>query len=394
MTPRRWIVFFVAIATSFPFSTGACSRRVTTNNTPTLTIKKAELTPGDTLGQCVADLGLPPPAQQEIITHLGALFNLRTCRVGDHFEVAIDSTARWHAFDYFPAGLEYYSLRRSTAGAVSAERRTKQGTRVQRQYAGVIETSLWEAMAARGCPPELIMSFADIFSWQIDFLTEPRAGDRYRLVTEEFVAPDNTILTSTIQAAQYLASGKTHTGILFSPAGGTAEYFDIDGTSLQSAFLRAPLQFRRISSFFSRARFHPVLKRYRPHLGIDYAAPSGTPVSSIGEGVVRFAGRKGGFGNYVIISHPNSYTSHYGHLKGFARGVRAGRHVQQGQVIGYVGSTGLSTGPHLDFRVTHHNSFINFLALKTPAARSIAPADRDAFKSTVRDSLAELANIR
>lgn len=390
---RKFTLSIIALAIIFGLAAGACSRR-DTNTTPPLTVKKAALTPGDTLGQCIADLGLQPPDQQEIITHLGTLFNLRTCRVGDQFEVAVDSAARWHAFDYFPPGLEYYTLRRSTAGSVAAERRTKQGTRVNRQYTGVIQTSLWEAMATQGCTPELIMSFADIFSWQIDFLTEPRAGDRYRLITEEFVAPDTTVLASTIRAAQYLASDKTSTGILFAPAGGRAEYFDIDGKSLHSAFLRAPLQFRRISSFFSRARFHPVLKRYRPHLGIDYAAPSGTPVSSIGDGVVRFAGRKGGFGNYVIISHPNSYTTHYGHLKGFARGIRAGRRVQQGQVIGYVGSTGLSTGPHLDFRVTHHNSFINFLSLKTPAARSIAAADRDAFKSHARAALAELANIR
>lgn len=142
---RNNLPFVFAIAVCAALFTGACSRRDTHNAPPPLTIKKAALSPGDTLGQCIADLGLPAAAQQEIITSLGTLFNLRTCRSGDQFEVAVDSAARWHSFDYFPPGLEYYTLRRSTAGTVAAERRTKQGTRVERQYTGVIETSLWEA---------------------------------------------------------------------------------------------------------------------------------------------------------------------------------------------------------------------------------------------------------
>ncbi len=389
---KNWILAVICWCMLCVFP--GCSKSVPAAPERTFTTKSVVLVQGDTLGASIAELGVSAPDQKEIIDQLGTIFNLRRCRSGDRYEIAIDTVARWSAFEYYPAGLEYFSVTKSSANIIAAQRKTKQGTHAIHHYRGMITTSLWESMAAQNIAPELIMSFADIFSWQIDFLTEPRTGDRYRLSVEEFTATDGKVLTARIIAAQYLPPGKTFSGILFTHAGGKSDYYDIDGKSLQSAFLRAPLQYRRISSFFTKRRFHPILKIFRQHLGIDYAAPAGTPVSSIGEGVVRFAGRKGGFGNDIVIAHPNGYASYYGHLRGYAHGIRAGQHVRQGQVVGYVGTTGLSTGPHLDFRVSLRNTFINFLSIKAASVRSIAPEERAAFKTQLHAKLTELSSIR
>jgi murein DD-endopeptidase MepM/ murein hydrolase activator NlpD len=158
-------------------------------------------------------------------------------------------------------------------------------------------------------------------------------------------------------------------------------YFDIEGNSLRSMFLSAPLQYRRISSYFSRARMHPVLKYVRPHLGIDYAAPTGTPVSAVADGTVRAVARNSASGNYVIIRHAQGYETAYAHLSRFARGMRAGVHVKQGQVIGYVGSTGLATGPHLDFRIRKNGQALNFLTIARNPQTKLLPQDKKDFEA-------------
>lgn len=169
-----------------------------------------------------------------------------------------------------------------------------------------------------------------------------------------------------ILVARYQGKEISKDAYLFKLANGNSGYFDADGKSLRRAFLRSPLNYRRISSFFTNSRFHPILKRYRPHHGIDYSARYGTPVVTIGDGTVQYAGWKGGYGRFVSIRHNSTYTSTYGHLSRFGKGVVRGSRVKQGQVIAYVGSSGLSTGPHLDFRITRNNSFINPLKLSVP----------------------------
>jgi murein DD-endopeptidase MepM/ murein hydrolase activator NlpD len=358
-------------------------------------LQKATLAPGSTLGESLQDTGLSPAARGEVIQGLGRVFNPRYCRPGDRYEVLLDSSPRqWVSFRYYPTGRDYYEVAKTTDGTVSAEKRSREARKSVSSVSGVITTSLWESLRAKGVEPELILDFADIFAWQIDFLTEPRKGDTYKIIWEQYVTDDGTVLGREILSAQYLASGQNYTALLFTGADGRSDYYSPDGKALRSAFLKAPLQFRRISSYFSRRRFHPILKYFRPHLGIDYAAPSGTPVSSIGDGTVVFARRKGGFGNFIEVRHPNGYHSYYGHLARYAKGIRTGTRVRQGQVIGYVGMTGLASGPHLDFRISQGGRFLNFLKLRMPAAAAVTAADMTRFRELKKSLFIQLADIR
>ncbi|HBL16170.1 MAG: hypothetical protein A2X36_07250 [Elusimicrobia bacterium GWA2_69_24] len=257
---------------------------------------------------------------------------------------------------------------------------------VQRTERGDIRGSLWLSMSRERVPAEIIQEFTDVFQWSIDFLTETRDGDRYAVNWVEEQTPDGRVWSREVQGALY--GGKrsgVEVGVLFEGA-----YFDEKGESLARMFLRAPLNFRRISSFFSNSRWHPVLRIRRPHHGIDYSAPQGTPVVSIGQGTVRAAGWRGGFGKTVEIRHAGGYTTLYGHLSRYGPGIRSGVHVRQGQVIGHVGSTGISTGPHLDFRIAKGGKWFNFLALKLPKATSVPKAKKAAYAALLRRRLQAL----
>jgi murein DD-endopeptidase MepM/ murein hydrolase activator NlpD len=225
---------------------------------------------------------------------------------------------------------------------------------------GAIDNSLYEALDAQVGDDQLDGSdrqrlawdLADVYAWQVDFTRDIQPGDRFQVVFERLVSEDGETRFGRVLASDLTMSGKSLTAFRFE-ADGRAAFYDTDGNSLRRAFLRAPVQFRRISSSFARARFHPVLGITRRHEGTDYAAAPGTPVMAAGDGVVLRAGRAGGYGNLIELRHRNGITTRYGHLQGFARGVRAGARVEQGQTIGYVGSTGLASGPHLhyEFRV-------------------------------------------
>lgn len=240
---------------------------------------------------------------------------------------------------------------------------------------GEIKSSLWESMSAQGIPTGLILEFANIFAWQIDFLTEPRKGDSYQLVWEHQIDASGKTQKNVVIAAQYNGQETSlNTALRFKN-----NFYDANGNALRKMFLHAPLNYRRISSYFSYKRFHPVLRYWRPHLGIDYSAPTGTPVVSVGDGTISFVGRRGQYGKTIIIRHNSVYTSMYGHLNGYARGIKSGKHINQGDVIGYVGSTGLATGPHLDFRIKKYTKFVNFLKLKFPSAARVLKKDMNEF---------------
>ncbi len=225
---------------------------------------------------------------------------------------------------------------------------------------GAIDNSLYEALDAQVADDKLdgadrqrlAWDLADVYAWQVDFTRDIQAGDRFQVVFERLVSEDGEIRFGRVLASDLTMSGKSLTAFRFE-ADGRPAFYDDAGNSLRRAFLRAPVQFRRISSAFARARFHPVLGITRRHEGTDYAASPGTPVMAAGDGVVLRAGRAGGYGKLIELRHRNGITTRYGHLRGFARGIRAGARVEQGQTIGYVGSTGLASGPHLhyEFRV-------------------------------------------
>ncbi|HEX6964723.1 MAG TPA: M23 family metallopeptidase [Gemmatimonadaceae bacterium] len=222
--------------------------------------------------------------------------------------------------------------------------------------AGTITSNLYDAIDSAaptlpsGARSELAWSLADIYEYRVDMSRDLQQGDSFRALFVRQVGPGGIVRIGNILAARFTLSGETTEAIRFATSDSHAEYYDQNGKSLRAAFLRVPLEFRRISSGFGR-RFHPILKRWREHDGIDYAASMGTPVRAIGDGVVIFAGRKGGYGNAIDIRHPNGFISRYGHMRAFARGITRGKRVSIGQTIGYVGMTGLATGPHLHFEI-------------------------------------------
>jgi murein DD-endopeptidase MepM/ murein hydrolase activator NlpD len=250
---------------------------------------------------------------------------------------------------------------------------------------GVIRSNLYTALPDDDRSTQLALALSDIFSWDVDFNTDLRKGDTFRVVVEELWLKGEFRLYGNILAAELVIDGETFRAYRFED-GGSADYYDDGGNSLRRAFLKAPLSYRRISSGFTRRRLHPILKIVRPHLGVDYAAPTGTPVSSTGDGTVAFAGYKGANGKLVIVRHGNGYTTSYGHLSRFGKGIRAGTRVRQGDVIGYVGATGRATGPHLDYRMKRNGVFLNPLKVAPPRGGAVASARVDGFRA-VRDQM-------
>jgi len=263
--------------------------------------------------------------------------------------------------------------------------------RLERQYMeGVITTSLWNAIKAHGADPMLALKIADILAWQVDFF-DVKAGDSFRVLYDVAFVDDTTELhVASVEGLQFVHQSKEFVAIAFTQDSARA-YFDSAGNSLQREFLKAPLDFTRITSRFSNARLHPILKIYRAHHGVDYAAPAGTPVRAIGDGTVVAKGYQAeGGGNFITIRHNSVYSTTYMHLQRFGSDIQQGQHVRQGTVIGHVGSTGLSTGPHLDFRVYKNGHPINPFHLESPPSEPVRPALIDSFMSVKQAVWAEM----
>lgn len=347
---------------------------------------------GDVFSKTFDQTKLSSQEAAEILSELKKHVNINRCRPNDFYEITYstdtDREQTWTNFKYFPEGKHFYSINKSTDNILSSEKLELETTSQTYEVSGYIENSLWESMYSQGIRPAVIMAYADVFAWQIDFVTGCRQGDKFKLIYEiKTLEKKGTVLSSTIVAAQYFTDTNSYTAIRFEDSKGYEGYYDPDGKSVQSAFLKAPLQFKRISSYFTKKRFHPILKRYRAHEGIDYAAPIGTPVSVIGDGIVKKAQYSGGYGNLVIVKHPNGYETYYGHLSKYGKGVKKGARVKQGQVIGYVGSTGLSTGPHLDFRINKNGVFFDYLKMKMPSAKVLKGKDKEDFDIIKEPSL-------
>lgn len=231
---------------------------------------------------------------------------------------------------------------------------------------GVVESSLFGAVERAGGRPALAVGLAEIFRWDVDFLRDLRTGDSFVVIVDEQRIEGEFYRYGTIFAARFTNKGTALNAVVFPDHNGRLGYYDLEGVPLRKMFLRSPLKFSRVTSRFSMNRFHPVLKKRMPHYGVDYGAPTGTPVHVTADGVVTLVGRNGGAGNMVRVRHPNGYETNYLHLSRYGSGIRKGVRVTQGQVIGYVGSTGYSTGPHLDYRVKHNGSWINPLSISSP----------------------------
>ena len=234
-----------------------------------------------------------------------------------------------------------------------------------------IRHSLFGATDAAGIPDSIATQLADIFGGDIDFHRDIRNGDRFSVIFESISHLGKMVRTGRVLAAEFINGGRTYRAVWFEGSDGKSGYYTADGKNIRKTFLRTPLEFSRVTSGFG-SRFHPVLKERRAHRGVDFGAPTGTRVRATGDGVVEFAGRKGGYGNLVVLRHQSQYQTYYGHLNGFAAGIRKGTRVSQGDVIGYVGTTGLSTGPHLHYEVLVNNRFVDPLSIQMPQERKLA----------------------
>jgi murein DD-endopeptidase MepM/ murein hydrolase activator NlpD len=257
-----------------------------------------------------------------------------------------------------------------------------------------IRYSLFGATDAAGIPDSIATQLADIFGGDIDFHRDIRKGDRFSVIYESVSYLGKPVRTGRILAAEFVNDGRSYRAVWYEGSDGRNGYYTAEGKNIRKVFLRSPLEFSRVTSGFSSGRFHPVLKEVRAHQGIDFGAPSGTRVKATGDGVVEFAGRKGGYGNLILLRHQSQYQTAYGHLSGFAAGLHAGKRVAQGDVIGYVGTTGLSTGPHLHYEFRVGGVHRNPLAMVLPAAPPLAADQLARFRERTQGVLARLDDIR
>lgn len=313
------------------------------------------------------------------------VFDLRKIKAGQAYAMfaSQDSLSVPEFFVYEDSPKEYivFDLR----DEMSVYKGVNQVELRHKQVKGKIESSLWNAMPNYGADPLLAIELSDVLAWTIDFFGIAK-GDEFRVIYDEEYVEDQSLQTFDIKGAIFTHQGVEYYVIPFAQ-GDTLSFYDQDGKNLEKAFLKAPLDFFRISSRFTNSRFHPVLKRSRPHHGVDYAAPVGTPVYSIGEGVVIAKGfQKNGGGNFLKIKHNATYTTVYMHLSRFEKGTNVGSRVKQKQVVAYVGSTGLSTGPHLDFRVFKNGTPINPLTMKSEPKESVKQINMPRF-TAVRDTI-------
>ena len=264
---------------------------------------------------------------------------------------------------------------------------------IEQKYADVtINSSLWVDMRNAGVSTHLILSLSDIYAWTVDFFGLQK-GDRFRVLYEEKICDGEVVAVDTVRYAVFTRGKEDLPSIMFDQKDGGNIYWNEKGESMRKAFLKAPLKFSRISSGFSYSRKHPVTRKVQPHTGVDYAAPKGTPVMTIGDGVITSMKYEGAGGNTIRIRHNSVYSTAYLHLSGYAKGLKTGQRVRQGQVIGYVGSTGRSTGPHLDFRVWKNGSPINPLKMDSPPAEPLKPDFKDEFEATYEKYRAQVDSI-
>lgn len=320
-------------------------------------------------------------SMQEIdqtIKNSKSVFDVRTIRSGNNYILFCDrdsiARVRYLVYEHDPTSCYVFSFNDSLN--ITPFRKT---IKKELRYAsGVIETSLWETMMDEGLHPSLAIGLSDIFAWTVDFFGLQK-GDSFKVIYEELFIDDKLISTGKIYGAQFSRSGNVITAIPFIQDE-RETFFDADGNSMRKVFLKAPLQFSRISSRFSSSRMHPILRIRRPHFGVDYAAPIGTPVHAIGDGKVTSATIENGSGKMVRIQHNSVYATAYLHLSRFGEGIRAGVFVKQGDIIGYVGSSGLSTGPHLDFRFYQNGSPVDPLKVDAPPVEPVSAENRPKFE--------------
>ncbi len=354
-------------------------------NCDSLRIEKGVVRKNQSLSEILSIYDIGSEIIHQVASLSRPVFDVRKMKVGNQYTVLLtkDTVPEIAYFIYEEDDVSYitYQLK----DQIKVQKGAKPMTRDTVTITGTITSSLWNSLIENGGDPELAAEMSEVYAWTIDFFGIQK-GDFYKVVYEEVKVEGKSIGIGNILSACFNHMGADLYAFRFTSNGETG-YYDDKGQNLQRAFLKAPLKFKRISSKFSHGRMHPILKIRRPHLGIDYAADYGTPVQTIGDGTVIEKGwNKGGGGNYIKIKHNGAYTTLYMHLAGFAKGISTGSRVRQGDVIGYVGSTGLSTGPHLDFRVFLNGTAIDPLKMESPPSEPVASQYLTEFNS-MKDGL-------
>lgn len=343
-----------------------------------------QLNPGQTLGGVLGEFGLASGESSSVIAAIGEHLDFRRLRAGAPYWVYFDEHDSASGFEFRVTGEGTLAVRRGDSEPVwqTAWRPYVKSTEL-RVASGVLESTLSEAIESSGGPFALAIAMSQVLQWDLDFNRDLRQGDQYQVLYEAELRDGEYYGIGRVLGLSYDNRG-TRFEAYYYPE--TAGYYDAEGQPLAKMFLKSPLPFTRITSRFNLRRFHPVLKKVRPHYGVDYGAPTGTPVRATAAGTVTFAGWNRGGGKTVKIRHANGYLSAYLHLSRFASVAKPGRRIDQGEVIGFVGSTGLSTGPHLDYRVQHRGKWIDPLSIKNVKADTITPNDLPSFLQ-MRDEL-------
>jgi murein DD-endopeptidase MepM/ murein hydrolase activator NlpD len=353
-------------------------------------VQTIEMRRGDTLVRALAREGVDRTTSQSIADALSdSGVDLRRLHPRHTLEVTWSLDGEPVAVNYVPGPWLGYVAMATDGGWQVRRSETRPDVRAE-VVSGEVRSSLFEAIEGSGERPLLAMEIAEVFSSDFDFTGDTRPGDRFRLLVEKRYAGDTFVDYGQILIAQYVNEATVLTGVGFEADGARWRFYDLHGRSLKKSFLKSPLEFTRVTSGFTYARPHPILGGVRPHLAIDYAAPTGTPVRAVADGRVIRAGWDGGNGITVRLGHRAGYETMYNHLSRLGRGVRAGVRVFQRQVIGYVGSTGLSTGPHLDYRVARHGRFVNPLHEKFLPGAPIPAAERGEFLARARELVRRL----
>ena len=354
-----------------------------------LECREGKVKNGQYFSTMMTGLGLSAQDAYNLTIACDTVFNVKNLRVGNEYKAYYDGSVLKYVL---------YKQDRNTDVLFECQppykvSKVTRPVEVRKRYADVtINSSLWNDMRAAGASPLLILSLSDIYAWTIDFFGLQK-GDRFRVLYEEKVCDGDVIAIDTVRYAIFSRNGHDLPMVMYNQKDGGNIWWNEKGESMRKAFLKAPLKFSRISSGFSYARKHPVTRKVQPHTGIDYAAPKGTPVMTIGDGVVTSMKYEGAGGNTIRIRHNSVYSTAYLHLSGYAKGLKVGQRVRQGQVIGYVGSTGRSTGPHLDFRVWRNGSAINPLKMESPPAEPLRKENMSAFEDTHKKYRAQVDSI-
>jgi len=348
---------------------------------------------GETLSSIFSNYNINKQTLHKIISTGQHTKELATVHPGKALEILLDDAGRLQKLKYHQDRLTTLEIQRTPNGFETF----KAAKNVEKQITHAhttINSSLFNDAKAAGLSDKLVMEIAQIFAWDIDFALDLKRGDEFTVIYEQLYVDGEKIGSGAILATEFINKSKSYIAVRHQRPDGSTSYFTPEGKSLRKAFLRTPVKFVRISSHFNLKRRHPVLNKIRAHKGVDYAAATGTPVHTTGDGKIIFRGRKGGYGRVVIVQHGKKYSTLYAHLSKFNKNIKKGMKVTQGQTIGYVGKSGLATGPHLhyEFRVNGHHT--NPLTVLLPKAAPIDKADYATFKARTTPILSQLASLK